>query len=171
MQESSGNLPAFIWGHFQHRVEGSTEEVRVLEMWAWPQEGVCGPGTGESVVVGRATLGQPVSPGILIWAPASSYLPAFLQAVTFKRCEPLQPPELGVGNKQGQSCLYPRLVGVLKILGKVGPGKSPQQWTPGLVSRSLLCPPLTVGMVKAVEALGRPTWLTQDTELQGRGVR
>ena len=33
--------------------------------------------------------------------------------MTFKRCEPLQPPELGVGNKQGQSCLYPCLVGVV----------------------------------------------------------
>lgn len=111
MQESSGDPPAFIWGHFQHRVKGSTKEVRVLEMWAWPQEGVCGARSGESGMGGRATLGQPASPGIPIWAPTSSYLPASLQAVTFRRCEPLQSQELGVGNKQGLSCLYPHLAG------------------------------------------------------------
>ena len=151
MQESSGDPPAFIWGHFQHRVEGSTKEVRVLEMWAWPQEGVCGARTGESGMGGRDTLGQPAFPGIPIWAPTSSYLPASLQAVTFKRCEPLQPPELGVGNKQGLSCLYPHLAGgCSKFWAKWGqeghPSSGHLDWCQGLCrvlhplwGRSKLC--------------------------------
>lgn len=110
-------------GHFQHRDEGSTEEVGALEMWAWSQEGVYGAGTGESGVGGKGYPRTACFPGIPIWAATSSYFPASLQAVTFKRCEPLQLPELGVGNKQGQSCLYPHLEGVPQNSGQSGAKK------------------------------------------------
>lgn len=69
----------------------------------------------------RATPRTACFPRDPIWAPTSSYLPASLQAVTFKRCEPLQSQELGVGNKQGLSCLYPHPGGgCSKFLAKWG---------------------------------------------------
>lgn len=58
-------------------------------MWAWPQEGVCGARTG------RVRMGEEGYPRTAcfprdpIWAPTSSYLPASLQAVTFRAdCSP-----------------------------------------------------------------------------------
>ena len=93
---------------------------------------------GEGLPVGRgwgsgtrAALGA--SPGTTSGPqpPAASPLSSRLWAP--ERCKPLQPPESGVGAEDGQPCLYPRL-GVLKVLGKVGPGRSPPQQTAGLVT-------------------------------------